>query len=201
MATFQGFELLSNFSGIFTFLFTFSVVYGVLAVTNLFGDKNGKTLNPVLAVSISVLASFSSSFVGIVSSISPWLITLLIAIFFVMLFLKFLGLSDSTISSFFSGSAKEKKTLIYWIIVAVAVIVVLAISLQVGDEVGPYVGGGESNVSGSVPSSPSGESAPTGSGDSFAENLGATLFHPNVVGAFLIMLFASLAIRQLSQSN
>lgn len=200
MATFQGFELISNFSGIFAFLFTFSVTYGVLSVTNIFGEKNGKTLNPIVAVSISMLAAFSSTFVGIISMISPWFIIMMISFFFVILFLKFLGLNDSMLTDFFKGSAKEKRTVIYWIIVAVSVIIVMGISLQIGDEIGPYVGGGQSNVSSGQPNLDVPASNGV-SGDSFAENLGAALFHPNVVGAFFIMLFASLAIRQLSQAD
>ena len=197
MATFQGFELISNFSAVFTFLLTFSIVYGVLAVTNIFGDKNSKTLAPIFAFSISILASFSPIFVNIISAMAPWFITIIIAFFFVLLFLRFLGVNDDMFENFFSGDVKEKTTLIYWVIVIVLVVVVLTVSLQIGDAVGPYVGGEQNNVSLDDTSL----DIPSSSGDSFAENLGAAIFHPNVVGAFMIMLIASLAIRQLSQEN
>ncbi len=195
MATFEGFELISNFSGVFSFLLTFSIVYGVLSVTNVF-KENGKTLNPILAFSISLLASLSSVYINMVSTMAPWLIILVVGVFFVMLFLRFLGVSDDMFTGFFSGSAKEKKTVIYWVIIAVIIIVTVSVSIEIGDEVGPYVGERSSNVTDESPAD-----VPTGSGNAFADNLGATLFHPKVVGAFLILLIASLAVRQLSQTD
>ncbi|MFP4656746.1 MAG: hypothetical protein ACLFNK_04170, partial [Candidatus Woesearchaeota archaeon] len=70
MPTVEGFELLSNFAGIFTFLFTFAVVYGVLSVTNLFGEKTGKAVNPIIALAMAMMASFSSMFIRIVAALS-----------------------------------------------------------------------------------------------------------------------------------
>ncbi|MFP4117856.1 MAG: hypothetical protein ACLFTR_02940 [Candidatus Woesearchaeota archaeon] len=197
MPTVEGFELLSNFAGIFTFLFTFAVVYGVLSVTNLFGEKTGKAVNPIIALAMAMMASFSSMFIRIVAALSPWLIVAIIAIFFILLFLRFLGLEQSTISDFFSGTASEKRTVIYWTISIVVIVVALVVSIEIGDEVGPYV-----KEDGQSDTGDTGDAPPDDvSGDSFAENLGAALFHPKVIGSFLIMLFASLSIRQLANTK
>ena len=58
MATFPGFDFLSNFSGIFTFLFSFSLIYGILEVTHPFGDKK-QNIHSIIALSLSVLLMFS----------------------------------------------------------------------------------------------------------------------------------------------
>ena len=192
MPTVEGFELLSNFAGIFTFLFTFAVVYGVLSVTNIFGDKTGKTVNPIIAFAMAMLASFSTMFIRIISTLSPWLIVAIVSVFFIMLLLRFLGVEEDVITGFFKSDSQDKKTVIYWAIVLVIIVVTLVISIEIGDEVGPYVGDGTAgNHTGEIPDG----DVP---GGAFAENLGAALFHPKVIGSFLIMLFASLAIRQLS---
>ena len=193
MATVESFELLSNFAGIFTFLFTFAVIYGVLSITNLFGDKTGKSINPIIAFAMAMLASFSGMFVNIITTLSPWLIIAIITVFFIMLLLRFLGVEEEVITGFFKGDAEQKTTVIYWAIIIIVIVVTMVISIEIGDEVGPYVGGeGGSNQTGDIPQ----ENVP---GGAFAENLGAALFHPKVIGSFVIMLFASLAIRQLAR--
>ncbi len=196
MATAEGFGLLGNFSGIFTFLFAFAVIYGVLSITNIFGDKSGKTVNPIIAFSLALMASFSDFFVNTIALMSPWLIMIVVAIFFVLLILRFLGVSESTLENFFSSDGPmEKKTVVYWVIGMAVAVVALTISLQVGDDIGPYVGGGD--VGEVNETAPANGDIPTGEG-TFADNLAATIFHPKVVGSFLVILFASFAIRQLS---
>ncbi len=192
MPTVEGFELLSNFAGIFTFLFTFAVIYGVLSVTNLFGDKTGKTVNPIIAFAMAIMASFSPMFIRIIATLSPWLILTIVTVFFIMLLLRFLGVEENVITDFFKSDSSEKKTVIYWAIVMMIGVVALVVSIEIGDMVGPYVGGEVNHTAGEVPPDADVPGGP------FVENLGATLFHPKVIGSFLIMLFASLAIRQLS---
>jgi hypothetical protein len=199
MATFGGVELLSNFQAVFTFLFMFAVSYGVLSSISIFGDKS-KTVNPVIAFTLAILSTFAPFMVNLISMMSPMFIIFMFAIFFIMVLLKFLGVDDSMITSFFNGSeryqTKQKRMLVYWVIIIVLILVVLIpVSIQFGDEVGPYVGGGNSSE---VSSGTTSSGNPDTATDSFSANLGATLFHPKVVGAFLIILLASLAVRQLS---
>ncbi|MFW6230856.1 MAG: hypothetical protein ACOC32_02420, partial [Nanoarchaeota archaeon] len=145
MATFQGMELLSNFAAIFTFLFMFAVTYGVLSMTQMFGEKNNKTLNPIIAFAVSILAAFTPSFVGIMMRISPMFVMAVMIAFFILIILRFLGVPQQTIEDFFKGDNKQKQSVIYWVIIVVILIVTLGISLEVGEEVGPYLGGGNAS--------------------------------------------------------
>ena len=212
MATFEGFTLLSNFTGIFTFLFIFSVSLGVLSTTKIFGEK-GKQLNPLIALTLAFFSLLTPGFSQAIAVMAPVLVVIVVGVFFIMLILLFLGVQPDQFKTFFSAEGpRENKAVIFAVLWLVLIVVSIVVSLQVGDEVGPYIGGNDDDdettqnttadntlQGDSDQGNIQGESASSGSlSDDFASNLGATLFHPKVLGGFLILLFASIAVRQIS---
>ena len=200
MAAFQGIELLGNFSGIFTFLFVFAVTYGVLQLTGLFKDS-GKTLHPIIAVSLAVLVLFSQRIVRVIEYAAPWFVIFMISIMFIIIILKFLGVPDEAFEAFFArgkGAPRQQTTVIYWTLVIVGIIMALGISQEFGQDAGPYLGDQENVSTTTQLGGTTIVTGDTGTGD-FQQNFGATIFHPKVLGAVIILIFASFAIRQIAK--
>jgi hypothetical protein len=189
MAIFPGLDLLSNFAGIFTLLFAFAVIYGILNVVNLFGDKS-KTLNPLIAISGSLLLLLSNRFVGVVEAVAPWFVIMAFMLFFMLLLLRFAGVEESAITNFFK-TGRQRQTVIYTILISVLLLMLYGVSQEFGQDVGPYLG---SDNTSSVAQSTAVVSDETGT-DNFQQNFGATIFHPKVLGLVAILLIGSFAIR------
>lgn len=207
MATFEGFELLGNFSKIFTFLFVFAVTYGVLELTNLF-KNNKKTLNPLISISLAVMVLFSEGISGIIEFTAPWFVILMISLVFIGLFLRFLGIESEQFTAFFRSDSSDRSTIIYWVLVLVGVIVLLGVGQEYGQSVGPYLDDQSNNT---VSDSGTGSTSTTKIGDTtvttgdtatgdFSTNLGATIFHPKIIGAIIILIFASFTVRQIAKT-
>jgi hypothetical protein len=200
MATFPGLDLTSNFAPIFTFLLSFSLIYGFMAKTKPFGEKKG--IDSLVALSFSVLLLFSTKAVNIFSFIAPWfVITVIVGFFTIFIFLIF-GVNMDTISKTLT-QGEYSKTISGTIIAIVLILVVFAFSIEFGQDVGPYLGGSDSTISESTSNSSTSQttgsdSDVTGTGTAtsdFKDNLGATLFHPKVLGMIIIFLIGSFSIR------
>ena len=82
MATFfEGFEFMSNFSVVFTFLFVYALVYGILLTTNPFKDEGKKNLYAIIAFTASILVLFSGTVTNVVSFMAPWFILAILVVF------------------------------------------------------------------------------------------------------------------------
>ncbi|RLJ01570.1 MAG: hypothetical protein DRP10_03780 [Candidatus Aenigmatarchaeota archaeon] len=83
--------MVSLFSGPFSiyfyylipFIFTFSLVFGVLTISNIFNKQ--KNVNVMIALAISLFATISEEYVSILYSWLPYLCVLFIVIFFVVM--------------------------------------------------------------------------------------------------------------------
>ncbi len=186
MAVFPGLDLLNNFSGIFTLLFSFSVIYGILSAINIFGDKS-KTLNPIIALSGAFLLLKSDRFVGVIETTAPWFVIIVFMLFFTLLLLRFAGVEESAITNFFK-TGKQRQTAIYTILITVLLIMLYGVSSEFGQDVGPYLGSGNETATQAVVPGETGT-------DNFQQNFGATIFHPKVLGLIAILMIGSFAIR------
>ena len=195
MASLLDVTLLSHFSEVFVFLFVFVIIYATLKLTKVLGDNNG--LMGLIALSVGVLFMFSEKAINMVTFMLPWFVLMAVFIIMIILNYRILG-GEEDIIGMLSGVGKHK-TVVYWIIIGGIVIVLMALANNYGQTVGPYLDDEGNTVyrnSSSPIESVSGigdnfrDSGDVGSGD-FQTNLGATLFHPKVLGMVLILVIAT----------
>lgn len=206
MAVFPGIDLLSSFSAFFTFLFSFAIIYGVLEVSKVFGAERGKTLNPLVAVSVSIMMLFSGRVINVMENIAPWFVLLVLTAVMIYMILGFLGVptSGESVTSFFQGKG-QGRTIIYFVIIAIILIVAYAISAEFGQDA--LEGGTDTDkltqTDTVIETDANGVAVDSGdtATDDFDQNFGATIFHPKVLGMVAILLIASFTIRLLSQKD
>lgn len=181
MATFLDILFLEHFSNIFVLLFVFVAIYAVLEVKKPFGAGAARGINLMIAFAVSFLFIFAPDAIKIVRFAVPWFLILIIAYVFINI---------AKVAFGAEWQPDIPRTFGTWTLVFSVVIMLFAISSAIGQKAGPYLdgnvsSGGAGNGDGSVASG------------SFQENLGATLFHPKVLGVLVIlviMLFAALWI-------
>ncbi len=206
MATFPGLSLLQNFNPIFTLIFVFVVIYALLEKTNIFG-KDKKGLNSLTAFVIAFMFLLSESAINVISFVAPWFVVIALGLFFLFFIIMMFGVSDSNLTEFITGKdSKYSKTIIITLIMTAGLIFALGLGNEFGGDVGPYLGD-DSSVS-------NGDSTNTNidvnnidiatgntNTDDFQNNLGATIFHPKVLGMILLLLIGSFTIRLLAAKD
>lgn len=199
MATFPGLDLLQNFDSIFTFLFTFSLIYGVLEVTKPFGkDKNN--IHSMISFTLSVLMLFSGKATNVIAFMAPWFVISIVALFFILLTIMMFGVDIETIKGVATGK-RYGKVISYWAISVVVIILLLALSLEFGQDVGPYLEEDDVQPGDTVVETQVGNrtvKAGQTNTESFESNLGAAIFHPKVLGLITMLVIASFTIRLLA---
>ena len=121
MATFlEAFGVLQNFSIIFTFLFIFALMYGILTYIKFLGGH--KEWNAILAFSIAILFSFSKTLVKTFEYAAPWFVLVIIIITVLVLMFRFLGASETDITHVL----KTKGTVVAVIFAFVFIIIILS---------------------------------------------------------------------------
>ena len=178
MASLFDISLLSHFSDVFVILFVFTAVYAILMVQKPFGDVKG--LNALMAFAVAMMLVFSQNAINIVKETVPWFIIIIVALMFVLLTTKSIG-ADIPIPLMNNIGT--------YILVIGSIILLINISLSLGQNIGPFLGN-ETTDSNNVQPGGGGE---VGSGN-FAQNLGATLFHPKVLAMILVLVVSLFAV-------
>lgn len=195
MASLLDVTLLSHFSEVFVFLFIFVLVYAILKLTKVLGDSPG--LIGLLAITSAFMFMFSSKAIAMVTFMVPWFTLLAVFIMLIILNYRILGGEGGVMSALVD--AKKHKMVVYWIVIIGIIIVLMALGQNYGQSVGPYLDDEGNTVyrnSSSPIESISGiGDTYRGTGDvdtgDFNTNLGATIFHPKVLGMILILIIAS----------
>ena len=94
----------------------FVIAFGILEASKIFGEGKGG-LNALIALLMAFLANLSSRFIAIMEFIAPWFIFVLIVLFFIGFFLKFIG-EDK-------GFGILKEPPVMWIVIIILGIIVL----------------------------------------------------------------------------
>lgn len=178
MASLLDISLLGNFSDVFIILFIFVAIYAVLLFRGPFGGNKG--LNALIAFAVSMIMAFSGPALKIVADTVPWAVLLLVVLMVTLLASKSVGV-DLPISL--------TKNLGTWILVIMVIVFVINVSMQLGQTAGPYLSNGsinpdyvEANGEGDVASG------------SYAQNFGATLFHPKVLAMLLVLIIGLFSV-------
>lgn len=182
MASLLDISLIGYFSDIFVILFVFTLVYAVLMFRKPLGPNKG--LNALIAFGAAMIMGFSSlsgfNALAVVRDSVPWAILLTIILTMVVL------ASESFATPL---PATLTKNLPVYILVIMVIVLVINVSLQLGQDVGPYLDGNISDPDNVVAN---------GDGDvasgSFAQNFGATIFHPKVLALMLLLIIALFSV-------
>jgi hypothetical protein len=178
MASFLDLSLLNYFSNIFVILFIFAASYAILTFRGPFGENKG--VNALISATLALIFIFSQDAIEVIKETVPWFIVMLVILMLVLLVTSSIGATmDPSIM---------KNMSVYILIIGI-IILVINLSHRVGQNVGPYLSNETTNTN-VFPA--------TGTGDvgseSYAQNFGATLFHPKVLALMLIIVIAVFSV-------
>lgn len=194
MATLFDIGLLENFSPIFTFLFIFVAVFGILEVVKIFGEGN-KNLNAIIALCIAVFITFADKPRIIIQGMIPWFVLMFIFGMFLIISMRFTFGSggDEMLLSMLGGKPGAG----WWIGgVSIAILVILLGSV-IGPEVTPGVENSTIVTSEGSTTSIGTTAGSTATGD-WKSNVLNTIYHPKVLGAVMLLFIALFAIKLIS---
>ncbi len=182
-------ELLQYFSPFFIFIFLFAVTYAILQWGKIFGES------PSIHLIISLVIAFfggiySEAIRQLIEYIIPWFVFLIVLFMLVLMLFKMLGVGDDSITE------AAKSPGLYWILLVVVLVIVLGGLSQVfGEDTLQFTSGTNQTSDGS--SADNDHSGSTDTGD-VRENVGATFFHPKVLGMILILLLTAAGAKMLT---
>ncbi len=164
--------LVKQFEVIFPFIFMLVVVYTVLVMTPIFKEK--KTVAGIIAFSLATMTVFFPVAVRSINLMAPWFVLLFIFIIFGLLAIQTLGIEEGTIKEVLKN--KENAFVVYILIM----IIFMIATFSMGKAISEAGGVGPEAVS-------SQESA-----------FISTVFHPKVLGLFLIFMIAFFTLQCMS---
>jgi hypothetical protein len=185
MVTILDSGLLNQFSIIFSMVLVIAVVYGILQFTKTLGDSKG--LHALIAFILSLMLILVPDVSAVISTMLPWFTFFFIFLLCVIIGVKVFGATDADIA----GVLKAGPHITWVIIIVAAVIVVGSFASVYGSKLLPVT------TDGSAPVQHPGD-ASVASGN-FAGNVGATFFHPSIIGTILIFLVAVFTVAILAQ--
>lgn len=179
--------LLQYFSVIFTFLLVMIFIYAVMEWTKMFGSSKG--IHLIIGLIFGVFAIMIPDITKLISVMIPWFVLLFIFSLLIIMAYKIFGASDDDIL----GALKGDRTII-WVVIIVSIIIVIAsFSTVYGQRLL------SSDATDDTTASDEGPTSTTTS--SFSHNIGATFFHPKVIGLIFIFLVAVFTIAILGVSS
>ncbi len=171
MATPLDTGLLQTFSPVFIFILVFAVVYAIMDKFKLMGEN--KLVKLTISFIIGILFLFSPDMINVVNVLTPWFVVFVIAIMFLLSIFLFMGVREGELTK-----AVENPQ-VYWPVLFIAIIVFIIALIQV-------FGGKLPDVEESVD-------------DRTSEGINA-IVHPRLLGAIVLLVIASLAIKFISES-
>ncbi len=161
---------------VFVFLFTYALVYAVLLRSKILGEHKG--ISSIISLVVAIFVASSSNYTLITSVFPPFILVLLLFVFFLLIG-NFLGLDSSNLVEIFGGEKGAS-----WFVFIIVLILVGAI-------IGNFYGGKLLEMG-------SNASAGNESQSEFQQNLVKSIFNENILGAILVLLVAFIAMRFIS---
>ncbi len=187
-------------------------MYGFLSWRKPFGGEN-QGLYALIAFGIAIISIMSRGFVTLIATITPWFFVLIFVGFFILFILMMFGLKEKDLVA---GKTPQLRT---WVIILTVVVMLFGLGAAFGQETLEAGTGATPTQDTTEPTPPStGEpgsvyygddfeeettttTTTTTTGDDFADNVLATIFHPNVLGMIVILLVGAFAMFLLTQGN
>ncbi|HII14969.1 MAG TPA: hypothetical protein HA362_01540 [Nanoarchaeota archaeon] len=174
MASIMDIGILDYFVPVFVFLLIFGIIFALLEKVSIFGKNKG--LNALIAFAIAFLFILTPDLLGIVKIMTPWFTILFVFVIMIVLLFMFVGVKESVITEAITDKGA-------WIIIVICVIILIYAMTQVyGSQIQNI------NTDGNL----------TESGTSVTSQIGKVIFHPRVLGMFLLLLIAAQAIRTIA---
>ncbi len=168
MATFLDIGLLGKFNVIFTFLFVYAIVYGLLEYGKIFGDggpDGRKGIHAIIALAIAFVSVISKPISALISFMIPWFFILALVIFFIIFAIKIFTGDKYDISRAITTNSQVYT----WIIVIAIVIMIFGLGKAFGSDT-LKAGGWDGTTSVEEPNDGMGDYATeTSGGDSMAD--------------------------------
>ena len=185
-------ELLQYFSPFFVFLFLFAVTYAILQWGKIFGET--PSIHIIISLVIAFFGGiFSEPIRQLVEYIIPWFVFLIVLFMLVLMLFKMFGVSDDSITT------AAKSPGVYWTLLVVVLVIVLGgLSNVFGEDTLELTSGTNTTAGSSDEASEGSKSTDTGD---IGENIGATFFHPKVLGMILILLITAVGARMLTSQG
>ena len=172
MATIFDISLIQSFDIVFPFVFVWAVVFALLQKTEAIAKSAG--INAVIATAAGFMILLSQTVIDLINFMIPWFTIAII--FLILMLLLFMVFGGKNIQP--EKAIKDKS--LQWVLIGIGLVIIFAAFGKVlGQNIGPYLAGGNETEVGAPGSVATG---------SFEQNIFATLFHPKTLG--LIILFA-----------
>jgi len=176
MTTFLDIGLLESFNPAFSFLFVWVAVFAILEYTKLFTENKG--IHAFLALLLAIMTLLSGKLVSLISLMAPVFVVGMLFLMFLFLIYKMFGVEEK----WFQEAITGRSAAYYWVILVSIVILIGSIAYVFGPNLLAFTQGG----------------ATTGNETDVGRNIGATIFHPKVLGFIFIMAIAIFTIMQLA---
>ncbi|MCX6709654.1 MAG: hypothetical protein NTV63_01720 [Candidatus Woesearchaeota archaeon] len=167
MATFLDVFFLERFSSLFVLILVYAVLYAILQTTSVLGKNKG--INSLIAMAVSIIVLISKDAVSIITSMMPAFFMLVLFILLILIALRFLGMSESTISTGMQKWGPVHTS----VLVIVAIIFVVALSSVYGNSM---------------------LSLTNSTGASYGQNVSSTIFNPKVLGMLFVLILGAFTV-------
>ncbi|NOZ81176.1 MAG: hypothetical protein GXP63_05900 [DPANN group archaeon] len=182
--------LLDSLSIIFSMILVFAIVYGILMKAKAFGDNNG--LHALVALVSALFLAFAPGVNRVIVTMVPWFILMFIFLLLLLQFYSFMGVKES----YLFESFKKDKSISTWFLVVGFIILIASLGSVYFTSSNSTTGTtavADMNQDGFTPTADVGA---TGTGAFFA-----TLFHPKILGAIMVMLIGTFTIMLLASGG
>jgi len=189
--------LVQYFSPVFLLILVFAVIYGTFQWAKILGDN--KVLHATIAFIVALfVAIFSDGARAMVSFMVPWFTMLAILITFSIMLYKIFGATDADVRSFIRTRADAQWTLF----IVIVIIVLGALANAYGQNQLPITNpDAPKNADGTIDQGSNlgnPGTTDTTSGN-FKQNLGATFYHPKVLGMLLLFIIGAITVSSLAR--
>ena len=163
--------ILAYFLPIFSFLLIFGILYGILEKTQLLGKNKFVSLMASFVIAMVFLITPEAS--DLIRIATPWFVLLIVFIVLAMMVFLFMGVKPDSVEAFV-----KQPGMVWFILIVLFLIGGAAMTQVFGEQVKQIT-------------------QPTNSTDSgdITQVVGKIVFHPKILGAVLLLVIASQAVR------
>ncbi|MBI2133688.1 hypothetical protein HYU11_03325 [Candidatus Woesearchaeota archaeon] len=180
MATVLDLSLLNTFMPVFSWIFSFLLVYGFLEVTQIFKNRG---IHAMIAFVFSIMVAISGTATATITAMTPWFLIMIFFIFMVYLISNFMGIGTSEILGAIGG-----KGAVWWILIIGFIILASGLSQTFGQNLLAARQGGNATE---VPTT-------TGPGSTHGQAVLFVFSNPKVLGMVLIFFIAALTVAMMT---
>lgn len=169
------FGLIAMFKPLFIFLFVFTMFYAVLNKTELLGSNKG--IQFLISFSTAMLFMFAANPLEFVDLVIPWLGVLLIVFMCFTILFMFIGVKGETIVS-----AVSQPGITWTLVITLIVLLIIALTKVFGAQVASLT-----------------QDLPEDADKDFMSEVGEIIFSTKVLGMFLLLVIAAMAVKALAK--